>query len=216
MDLEGDELYKNGTLTILAVMVVPHNRAYIVDVQKLQQSTFSTVGQGGTPLKSILESPGITKVYFDVRNDSNALFFLYEVSLQGVQDIQLMENASRKDFGRGGRFRSFVAGLAKCIEADAGLTHRDLVAWKATKDRIKARFNASAPIHVFAQRPLDEDALLYCAEDVRLLPRLRTTYWGRLNPAWTRKVEKETLKRVRDSQTTSYVPRGRHKALGPW
>lgn len=163
LDLEGDELSKDGTLTIIAVMVIPLDQVYIIDVQKLQQSTFSTRGEDGYNLKSVLECTKVPKVFFDIRNDSNALYFLHGISLSGVQDIQLMENASRKSYGRGGNFRLLLASLAKCIKADAGLPYRELAAWEGIKNKIKSRFDARSAVHVFAQRPLDPDALQYCA-----------------------------------------------------
>lgn len=130
-----------------------------------------------------------------------------------------MENASCLDFGRGNSFRRFVASLAKCIERDAALEYKDLAAWKASKSKMSARFDATrgtAALYVFAQRPLDAEALRYCADDVRILPRLRSVYWARLTPAWRSKVERETAQRVQLSQTVSYVPKGGHKARGPW
>jgi exonuclease 3'-5' domain-containing protein 1 len=249
LDLEGDELSKDGTLTLISVLVVSpsspstHNGIYILDIQLLAEAAFNTPATSrssstaaATTFKLILESPTIPKLFFDVRNDSNALFFHYGIALQGVQDIQLMENASRIDFGFGNHgFRTFLAGLAKCIERDAGLEPPDLAGWKATKSKMAARFDSGrmgsetgtgtgtattaavvAPLHVFAERPLDPEALRYCAQDVRLLPRLRSVYWERLTPQWRSKVEKETVQRVRLSQTEAYVPRGRHKARGPW
>jgi exonuclease 3'-5' domain-containing protein 1 len=225
LDLEGDNLSKDGTLTILSVFVPPINRVFIIDVQALGGSTFSTTaGTDNSTFKSILESPLVPKVFFDVRNDSNALFFHYNIALQGVQDVQLMENAQRVDYGYGPGYRAFLAGLGKCIEQAAGLNYRELERFNATKNKMKARFDAARAdasrgvkaVHVFAERPLDMEALSYCADDVCLLPRLRETYWGRLGAVWKDKVELEAMRRVRESQTEKYLPKGKHKAYGPW
>jgi len=40
-------------------------------------------------LKDILESATTPKVFFDIRNDSGALFAHFGIALQGVQDVQL-------------------------------------------------------------------------------------------------------------------------------
>jgi GT2 family glycosyltransferase len=45
--------------------------------------------------KAILETNDIHKVFFDVRNDSEASFHRFQICLQGVDDVQLMELATR-------------------------------------------------------------------------------------------------------------------------
>ncbi|KJX99013.1 hypothetical protein TI39_contig378g00011 [Zymoseptoria brevis] len=219
LDLEGDNLCKDGTLTIISVLVQPLNHVYIIDIQSLGNSAFHKPTRNGSTFKSVLEDPHTTKVFFDVRNDSNALFFLFGISLAGIEDIQLMENASRVDYGRGGTFRAYVAGIGKCIERDAGLTQWEVAKWKGLKSKMASRFDATRfgqGIHVFAARPLDVEALQYCADDVRVLPRLRESYLARLSVAWKGMVEQETAKRVLISQTALYVPKGQQKARGPW
>lgn len=47
--------------------------------------------------KDILENENIPKVFFDVRDDFDALFAHFGVALKVVEDIQLMESASRGD-----------------------------------------------------------------------------------------------------------------------
>jgi exonuclease 3'-5' domain-containing protein 1 len=99
IDLEGVKLSRHGTISILQIFVRPTKRAYLVDVHTLQHLTFSTRAATGHTLKEILESDTIPKVFFDVRNDSDALYSLFQISLAGIQDLQLMELATRR-FGR--------------------------------------------------------------------------------------------------------------------
>ncbi|TAQ86185.1 hypothetical protein B7494_g5478 [Chlorociboria aeruginascens] len=93
-----------------SVFLQPPNTVHLLDVQMLKDTKFTTPGTSGQTLKSILEAPTTPKIFFDVRNDSDALYAHYGIALQGVQDIQLMENASRS------YSKNFLAGLAKCIE----------------------------------------------------------------------------------------------------
>lgn len=65
----------------------------------------------------VLESPDIQDFFFGVRNDSDALYSHFDISLARVQDIQLSENTVRS-FDR-----RYVNGLAKCIENDATMTY---------------------------------------------------------------------------------------------
>lgn len=125
VDLEGINLSRQGTISILQLYISPHNHTYLVDVHELQATAFTTTGHRSTKsLKTILEAPNIAKVFFDVRNDSDALFFHYQIRLAGVQDIQLMELATRRPFPG-----DFVNGLQKCLGYDAGMTLTEKQSW---------------------------------------------------------------------------------------
>ena len=107
-DLEGERLSRHGSISILQLHVLPSKRTYLVDVHTLQHTAFSTCGENGRTLKEILECDGIPKVFFDVRNDSDALYSHFNISLAGVQDLQLMELATRTFSKR------CVNGLSRC------------------------------------------------------------------------------------------------------
>lgn len=68
---------------------------------------------------------------------------------------------------------------------------------------------------VFNERPLSEDIVRYCIQDVHFLPRLWAHYNGRLTPTWRRRVELGPIERVTQSQSANYRPHGRQKALAP-
>ncbi|KAG6301925.1 hypothetical protein E4U09_004248 [Claviceps aff. purpurea] len=123
VDLEGCQLSRNGTISIVTIYATTLATAYIVDVHKLGKSAFTTANTTGTTLKAILESANIKKVIFDVRNDSDALFHHFQISLQGVQDLQLMELAARR------KNRRSVAGLAKCIQNDSPISKAEKMKW---------------------------------------------------------------------------------------
>ena len=72
IDLEGINLSRNGSISILQVFVSSSRRTYLVDIHTLRNKAFSTPGTNGCTLKDILESDVIPKVFFDVRNDSDA------------------------------------------------------------------------------------------------------------------------------------------------
>jgi exonuclease 3'-5' domain-containing protein 1 len=215
LDLEGENLSREGSISIVTIFASPKNHVYLIDVYTLKNAAFTTAGKDGKTLKDILESATVSKVFFDVRNDSDALFSHYGIALKGIQDIQLMENAARTGHVSGKRL---VNGLASCIKKDARMSPREKQLWTATKERGHALF---APVNrgsyqVFNTRPLMEDIRKYCVQDVQFLPHLRNVYWSRLDLEWKRKVEIETRARVQLSQTSTYKPHGTHKALGPW
>ena len=134
INLEGIRLSRNGSASIWTLYVLTSATVYIVDIHKLGASAFSTESDAKMSFQAILESDTITKVFFDARNDSDALYSHCQVKLAGVQDLQLMELATRNDPKR------LRSSLAKCIRDDAGLGLRERMAWKSYKLKGKVTF----------------------------------------------------------------------------
>ncbi len=259
LDLEGANLSREGTLSLISVFVQPLNHAYIVDVTTLKEKTFSTEvasvststgkhevtvknsidpsnaeakstlassvhldeSQPGkqsaataVTFKTILESPSITKVFFDVRNDSDALFSHYGIRLAGIEDVQLQELAARPRH----RNKTFLCGLAKCVDLDLTLPAAEKTEWLRVKNKGVRLFGPEygGSYAVFDARPLAEDIVRYCVNDVRYLPLLRENYLRRLDARWKAEVLKESKRRVLESQSAEYRPGGREKAISPW
>jgi len=213
MDLEGANLSRDGTLSLLTIYAQPKNHVYIVDITTLQSAAFDLALGSGMTLRGILQSPTIPKVLFDVRNDSDALFAHYGVSLAAVEDVQLMEVAARP-----APSKDYVRGLANCIKYDAVLPPAEKTAWNAAKDVGVKLFapERGGSYDVFDVRPLSPEIQLYCINDVRYLPALRNLYWSRLNAEWKSKVLQESAGRVALSQDEKYQPNGPWKSLSPW
>ncbi|KAK4666161.1 hypothetical protein QC763_608330 [Podospora pseudopauciseta] len=212
IDLEGVNLSRHGTISILQIYVLPLRRAYLIDIHILGEKAFSTLSSTtGRTFKDILESETIPKVFFDVRNDSDALFSHFQIRLAGVQDLQLMELATRT-FSR-----RVVCGLARCIEHDASLSASERSSWMATKERGTRLFapERGGSYQVFNERPLNEEIRRYCVQDVHLLPRLWAHYYSKLTKAWERRVCEASRDRVALSQTPGFNGKGRHMALAP-
>jgi len=211
MDLEGVYLSRHGSISILQVHVSPDNRTYLIDIHTLGDKAFSTTGASGQTLKGILESDSIPKVFFDVRNDSDALFSHFRISLAGVHDIQLMELATRTYSKR------CINGLTKCIEKDISLTVSERGAWKETKEKGLDLFapERGGSYEVFNARPLSEDVMLYCIQDVHFMPKLWRHYNSKMTVRWAAKVQQATRERVALSQTATFNGKGKHMALGP-
>lgn len=211
IDLEGENLCRHGTISIMQLFILPAEQAYLIDIYLLGDSAFNTASTNGSTLKAVLESDNIQKVFFDVRNDSDALYSLYKISLRGVQDLQLMELATRPLASR------FINGLAKCIEKDLRLPTKEQAAWKDAKEKGVRLFapERGGSYAVFNQRPLSEDIKLYCIQDVKFLPRLWLNYDKRLTSQKREKMLVFSLQRITESQSREYKPHGRQKALIP-
>ncbi|KAK5128640.1 hypothetical protein LTR08_003949 [Meristemomyces frigidus] len=207
MDLEGVSLSRHGSISLIQIYLPRLERAFIVDVTAMGFLAFDTAGTTGATLKSVLESTSITKCFFDVRNDSDALYSLFGVQLAGVRDIQLLELASRRYHKR------YVRGLADCIKEDCPLSEQSRRAWQETKTAGIAMFDPKigGSYEVFDVRPLDPKILEYCVQDVRYLPLLTSLFERRLNAQWRRKAERETARRLEESRKSDYKPNGQHK-----
>lgn len=215
IDLEGIKLSREGSISILQLLNHHAEHVYLIDIYLLGEEAFTTTGTNGKSLKSILECPATPKVFFDVRNDSNALFFHFGIRLQGVEDLQLEESACRP--GPLSR-KKFVSGLARCIEIDLRISPSARRVWKESKDKGMRLFapERGGSHEVFNLRPIPQSIIDYCVQDVSFMPHLRTLYWSKLSPEWKAEVEVATKERVRVSQTLTYQPNTRDKILSPW
>jgi exonuclease 3'-5' domain-containing protein 1 len=216
VDLEGVKLSRHGTISILSLYLATTKKTYLIDVHVLGGAAFSTPNSAGNSLKAILESPTIPKVFFDVRNDSDALFSHYNISVDGIKDLQLMELATR-NFSR-----EYIAGLAKCIRKCGTISSSVKAEWQLGKDSTSRLYDPKrgGRYEVFNQRPMKPEIVRYCAWDVALLPELWKAYSAGLRPAgqafWRRKVRAATEERIKLSQSAGYDPHAKSKTRGPW
>lgn len=183
IDLEGVNLSRQGSISILQIHVAPQKKTYLIDIHTLGSKAFDTTGELDHTLGSVLQSESIPKVFFDVRNDSDALFSHFKISLAGIIDLQVMKYGTRS-FRKG-----FVNGLSKCTERDLDLSYSQRLGCQRVKEE---GLNLFAPerggtYEVFNQRPLSDAIGLYCVQDVRWLPALYQKQGGlsvRMNIPW--------------------------------
>ena len=212
IDLEGDNLSRHGTISILQLYVQPQNHVHLIDVHKLGADAFNVAGSNGQTLKSVLQSPSISKVFFDVRNDSDALYSLFDVRLDNVDDLQLMELATR------GFAKKHVNGLKKCIERDAIMAVNEKQKWVETKEKGHVLFDpkSGGSFAVFNKRPLSQIVQSYCVQDVLHLPGLWNLYSGKMSyKTWT-SVRDASQARIQESQGLHFNGQGQYMALSPW
>ena len=211
VDLEGNNLSRHGTLSLVTIFIELKDKVYLVDVTAFQHSAFDTAGSSGRTLRAVLQSDDIIKVFFDIRNDSDALFNLYGVRVGGIEDLQLMELASRTFDKR------HLNGLAKCIERDSTIGFKETQEWKGVKEKGKKLFDPryGGSYAVFDERPLSPEIHTYCVLDVTLMPHLRTIYRAKLCDTWRQDIDKETQVRIQLSQSANFNGKGQHMAGGP-
>lgn len=206
LDLEGNSLCRHGTISLITILLHPQGVVRLIDVLSLGKSAFTTTSKDGKSLKSILEDPDIPKCLWDVRNDADALWALYQVDLAGVIDIQLLENASR--VGN----KTYLRGLDKAIQFDLKLKFVELNRWIRSKKEIKRLM----PTNIFAIRPVEVKTAQYCTNDVIHLPDLHALYLKRISAGWLARAKEESSRRVGEAHSPTYETRSATRTLGPW
>ncbi|KAK0623994.1 ribonuclease H-like domain-containing protein [Immersiella caudata] len=197
LDLEGTNLCRHGNISLITILIHPQKTTRLIDVQTLGNLVFTTASPNDPhkSLKSILEDESIRKFLWDTRNDADALWAHYKVALNGVTDVQLMENASREGS------KEFLGGLDKCVQYGLSLGYLELSQWLRTKQDVKSMMSNG----VFAKRPMEEKTVQYCVGDVQYLPKLYEVYGKKLNKEWMEK-----------ARSAGYEPQGPRKKFGPW
>ena len=131
VDCEGTCMSRVGLVTLL--QVAAGEDIFLFDVQALGGELFKAGGGVGAgdvsdgdgdggdgrgggrrrrrSLRGILEDPAVTKLMFDCRVDSDALFHQHDVRLEGVYDVQLADVAARR---RNSQVVGLLSGMPKC------------------------------------------------------------------------------------------------------
>ena len=153
VDCEGVELSHFGSVTLINIAV--SGQVYLIDVLKIGNTAYD----GG--LRFILEDRSIQKLMFDCREDADALKHLYNVRLDGVLDVQLLEVMDRI------RNRGYtkIRSLKHCLE----LFVSDETMLEV---KLKGRSSMSQDNKLWEKRPLSEDMLKYASIDVLALFKL--------------------------------------------
>lgn len=153
------------------------------------------------------------QLFYDVRNDADALWNLYGVGVANSYDLQLLEVAVRRS--KGLRVR-LVSGLAKTIEVYISPPPE----WQRVKDAGARLFrpDLGGSYEVFEQRPLDRRLVQYSAQDVSLLFQLQATLErkiGSVGDRWIERVAVASANRVAESKSAYYSGKGMHRAEAP-
>ena len=211
IDLEGVDLSHHGSVAVMQILIPPAATVHLLDVHVLGHQAFDTAATNGLTLRNVLQSQQYAKVFFDVRNDSDALYAHFGIDLRGVIDLQLLEFATRPFAGR------LVNGLARCISNDAGLGWKERNEWQRIKLAGQRLFapEKGGSYDVFLTRQMPGELVQYCVQDVLLLPKLLHEYGGRLDRRAAVGLHEEALRRVALSQSPNFNGKGRHMALGP-
>jgi exonuclease 3'-5' domain-containing protein 1 len=134
----------------------------LVDGHKVGTQAFDTAGSTTEKtLKDFLQDASVSKVFFDIRNDSDAVFAHYDVALQGTEDVQLMESVTRKTSAS----RRLLNGLQKCVE-DYVVGDSERAKWRWREYKQLFQIVCGGSYEAFKKRPVPADIVAYCVGDV--------------------------------------------------
>jgi exonuclease 3'-5' domain-containing protein 1 len=188
VDCEGVNLSRFGSVTLVNIAV--RGQVYLIDVLKIGSAVYDR------GLRSILEDKSIKKLMFDCREDADALKHLYNVRLDGVLDVQLLEVMNRIIH----RGYTKIRSLKHCLEL--------FVSDKTMLEvKLKGRSSMDQDNKLWEKRPLSEDILKYASIDVLVLFKLYdalcnrvvdTTRWIAASERYCDKQRSRTDRKYRD------------------
>ncbi|XP_013379994.1 piRNA biogenesis protein EXD1 [Lingula anatina] len=164
VDGEGFDYSRRGRLSLIVIATRDH--VFLFDIVKLGKRVFDR------GLRKILEDPTREKLMFDCREDSDILWHQYNVELDGVLDIQLLQVMfCRRDDSDLSPFGRQRGALAPCVKVLSLLHCLEQYADDVTSTKIKKSVGST-----FAQspeqwmvRPIPSDMIKYACVDVSTL-----------------------------------------------
>jgi len=183
VDCEGIKLSRTGQICTIQICIYGSSQAYIFDVVQLTPEDIEECG-----LKTVLENQRITKIMYDCRQDSDALYHQLGVTLVGpVVDLQIMQFALNQKSCREdkqGKWQPCVMGMTRCIQTYApnALSQQQLRA----KEQMKVIWADEDASKVWAKRPLGPELCEYAATDVIAMCDLFAALKKQFGSAWNR------------------------------
>jgi len=187
-DTEGVNLSRSGKLTIATFQGFKDKKKkrgkldheedsnqspiYIVDVLVLGGHKVFSKTSSRPSLCSILEDCTITKVTFDCRSDSDALYHQFNVSLTGTFDLQVFDQAVRIHEGdlppKRNEFVTSGKRYLSSMEKILGSRYSIMTSLVEAKVKHPHKHN----LNVWKDRPLSSASLEYAGNDVAIIKLL--------------------------------------------
>jgi exonuclease 3'-5' domain-containing protein 1 len=211
VDFEGVDLCRHGKICLGQFHISESDLVYVVDF-----IAFDPFEAADGKLKEILESEDILKIFYDPRNDADALANLHNVHMNNALCLQVCEVAYRK-FNLKLR-ANFVMGLQKAmdeyVEGLGFVGKQTMLQIKKKGKRLFApEFGGS--YEVFVERPLAKELLAYSAVDVFFMDNLKKTLHDSLPSRIRDLVKKVSEQRLVEHKKEGYSPYGRERARSP-
>jgi len=208
IDCEGIELGRNGKLCLIQVGL-RNSEIYLFDITVLGSDAFEHFDN--LSLKGFLESKNVKKIMFDPRNDSDALYHQYNISLENVYDLQLADVALRKQTTPNVQY---IHGLKKVLETYLIKSTFLFEAIELKKRITHVVSSESGNKTLWDKRPLKQEMLDYAAVDVHTLFPLFDFFQGALPKNWRERVKRASQERVLE-RLLEFPKQGPARTLAP-
>jgi len=205
VDFEGVKLCRHGELCLVQMTCSDDpTLVYVVDIHKLGNRAFTMETPTGMSMKMVLENSNIRKVWFDPRNDVDALYHQFGIMPRGIFDLQLAEVADRRNRGLNVHY---VQGLYKCLTQCAELRNEQKLFAERINTLGKSLYEPQngGTYEVFQDRPLNPVILVYAAHDSRYMLMLYQQYIQSIGPRWVQRVLEAGDQRGRWCMSREYV-----------
>jgi hypothetical protein len=207
VDFEGVKLCRHGALCLVQMTCSDDpTLVYVLDIFVLGRRAFTMSTVGGLTMKGLLEDENIRKVWFDPRNDVDALWHQFGIMPRGIFDLQLAEVADRRNRGLNVHY---VQGLYKCLTQCPSLQSDQKVFAEKINSLGKSLFEPAngGAYEIFQQRPLNPVILVYAAHDSRYMLLLYEQYLSSIGSRWVPRVLRAGENRARWCHNNPiYVP----------
>lgn len=197
VDFEGVKLCRHGALCLVQLTISDDpTLVYVLDVHALGKKVFTLESPMGYSMKKILEDQSICKVWFDPRNDVDALYHQFDIMPRGIFDLQLAEVADRRSRGL---IVNYVQGLHRCLAQCNALQPEQKTFAERINDLGKSLYEPQfgGDYSVFQKRPLNPIILCYAAHDSRYMLELYDQYRSAISDCWVQRVKKAAAERGR-------------------
>ena len=213
VDFEGIDLCKTGKVCIGQFSIEGSKHVYLVDFVVLVDPFKLCDGR----LKRIMESPSITKVFFDPRNDCDAIYHQFQIQVSNALCLQVSEVAFRRYVLS--VYVKYVFGLKKVMEKHlpSCIDELEYQSVSQIKERGAKLFvpESGGSYQVFNDRPLQKDILNYCIIDVLYFDELRQFLFGSLTRNIQKRVLQESTRRLTVCLQPGYDAKAKTKSLAP-
>ncbi|TGO53427.1 hypothetical protein BCON_0123g00020 [Botryotinia convoluta] len=170
----GVGLSRDGAITFFTVTITSLNTTYTFDVQVLGDQVFNMVGNNGLSLRMILESKKFGQVWWDMRNDFEALSHHYNIHSHFELDLHLLDIMSAR--GNRARLNSLIASVRKNQAGELRMNDPTLWrgysgTWSSKKKEVKGYLDWNG-FEALEIRPVNPIVILGCRIDTEILPEL--------------------------------------------
>lgn len=209
IDFEGINLCKIGKVCLAQVHASKSDTVFIIDF-----ITMNPFEVANGRFKDLMESEMVCKVFFDPRNDIDAIANQFKIHTKNVLCLQVADVAYRKSLGHR---VAYVMGLKKAMDTHIRLSLKlknALMKIKETGVKLFAP-EYGGSYDVFETRPMRVEILNYAAVDVYYFDHLRERLYDTLNIKWKEQVQIASTKRLIEYLEPGYSPKGKEKAIAP-